>query len=236
MLSKYCTQYVSKFGKPNSGHRTGKDQSSSQFPRKAVLKNVETTRQLHSYPKLERLCKKPFKLGFSSMWTEIFQMSKLGLVQKAEEPEIKLPTYAGSLKKQESPRKTFISALLAAVLPKTHLTSHSRMSGSGWVTTPSWLSRSSRSFLYSSFLYSFHLFLISSVLLGLYCFCPLLCPSFGWNVPLIFPIFLMSFPFNYFSKAAINLRSEKSLVDCTTTCITWCHHSKSCSPKKGGYT
>ena len=81
-------------------------------------------------------------------------------------------------------------ALLAAVLPKTYLTSHSRMSGSGWVTTPSWLSRSSRSFLYSSFLYSFHLFLISSVLVALYCFCPLLCPSFGWNVPLIFPIFL----------------------------------------------
>ena len=43
-------------------------------------------------------------------------------------------------------------------------------------------------------------------------------------------------PFNYFSKAAINLRSEKSLVDCPTTCITWCHHSKSCSPKQGGYT
>ena len=89
-------------------------------------------------------------------------------------------------------------ALLAAVLPKTHLTSHSIMSGSGWVTTPSWLSRSSRSFLYSSFLYSFHLFLISSVLLGLYCFCPLLCPSFGWNVPLMFPIFLISFPFDWF--------------------------------------
>ena len=31
---------------------------------------------------------------------------------KAEEPEIKLPTSAGSLKKQETPRKTSISALL----------------------------------------------------------------------------------------------------------------------------
>ena len=42
MLSKCCTQYVSIFGKPTSGQRTGKVQSSSQFPRRAVLKNVHT--------------------------------------------------------------------------------------------------------------------------------------------------------------------------------------------------
>ena len=33
------------------------------------------------------------------------------VLEKAEEPEIKLPTSAGSLKKQESSRKTSISAL-----------------------------------------------------------------------------------------------------------------------------
>ena len=38
-----------------------------------------------------------------------FQMFKLDL-EKAEEPEIKLPTSYGSLKKQESSRKTSISA------------------------------------------------------------------------------------------------------------------------------
>ena len=38
------------------------------------------------------------------MWTENFQMFKLDL-EKAEEPEIKLPTSAGSSKKQESSRK-----------------------------------------------------------------------------------------------------------------------------------
>ena len=32
MLSKCFTLFVSKFGKPSSGHRTGKGQSSSQFP------------------------------------------------------------------------------------------------------------------------------------------------------------------------------------------------------------
>ena len=40
-----------------------------------------------------------------------FQMFKL-VLEKAEEPEIKLPASAGSLKKQESSRKTSISALL----------------------------------------------------------------------------------------------------------------------------
>ena len=34
------------------------------------------------------------------------------VLEKAEEPEIKLPTSVGSLKKQESSRKTSISALL----------------------------------------------------------------------------------------------------------------------------
>ena len=44
-------------------------------------------------------------------WTVNFQMFKLDL-EKAEEPEIKLPTSVGSLKKQESSRKTSTSALL----------------------------------------------------------------------------------------------------------------------------
>ena len=39
--------------------------------------------------------------------------------RKAEEPEVKLPTSAGSSKKQESSRKTSISALL--IMPKPWL-------------------------------------------------------------------------------------------------------------------
>ena len=53
-------------------------------------------------------------------------------------------------------------ALFVVMLSKAHLTSHSRMSGSRSVVTPSWLSGSWRSFLYSSSVYSCHLFLISS--------------------------------------------------------------------------
>ena len=41
------------------------------------------------------------------------------VLEKAEEPEIKLPTSAGSWKKQESPRKTSISALLTMPKPLT---------------------------------------------------------------------------------------------------------------------
>ena len=50
------------------------------------------------------------------MWTISFQMFKLDL-EKTEEPEINLPTSVGSLKKQESPRKTSISALLTMPKP-----------------------------------------------------------------------------------------------------------------------
>ena len=39
------------------------------------------------------------------------------VLEKAEEPEIKLPTSAGSSKKQESSRKTSISALLTTPKP-----------------------------------------------------------------------------------------------------------------------
>ena len=51
--------------------------------------------------------------------------------------------------------------LLIVMLPKAHLTSLSRMSGSRWMTTPSWLFRSLRPFLYTS-VYSCHFFLMSS--------------------------------------------------------------------------
>ena len=53
-------------------------------------------------------------------------------------------------------------ALFRVMLPKAHLTSHSRMSGSRWMSTLLSLSESLKAFLYSSSVYSCHLFLISS--------------------------------------------------------------------------
>ena len=55
MLSKCYTQYVRKSGKPSSGHTTDKGQSLSQFARRAVLKDVQITGQLHASPMLVRL-------------------------------------------------------------------------------------------------------------------------------------------------------------------------------------
>ena len=52
------------------------------------------------------------------MCTMKFQMFKL-VLEKVEEPEMKLPTSAGSWKNQESSRKTSISALLTMPKPLT---------------------------------------------------------------------------------------------------------------------
>ena len=116
MLWKCCSQYASEFAKLSSGHSTGKGQFSFQSQRKAMPKNAQTTAQLHSSHMLVKQSSKFSKPGFNSMWTVNFQMFKLDLV-KAEELEIKLPTSAGSLQKQESPRKTSTSALLAMPKP-----------------------------------------------------------------------------------------------------------------------
>ena len=51
-------------------------------------------------------------------------MFKLDL-EKAEEPETKLETSVGSLKKQESSRKTSTSALL--IIPKSMIVDHSKL-------------------------------------------------------------------------------------------------------------
>ena len=72
--------------------------------------------------------------------------------------------------------------LCVVILPKAQLTSHSRMFGSRWLIMTSWLSGSWRSFLYSSSVYSRHLFLKSSSVRAI----PFLSftePIFVWNVP-----------------------------------------------------
>ena len=81
-------------------------------------------------------------------------------------------------------------ALFVVMLPKAHLTSHSRMSGYKWVITQSWLSGSWRSFLYSFSVYSCHIFLISTASVVSITFLSFTAPIFAWNVPLVSIIFL----------------------------------------------
>jgi len=47
-ICQICFQYVSKFGKLSSGHRTGKGQFSFQSQSKTMPKNARTTTKLHS--------------------------------------------------------------------------------------------------------------------------------------------------------------------------------------------
>jgi len=58
------------------------------------------------------------------------------------------------------------------------------------VITPSWLSGSWRSFLYSSSVYCYHLFLISSASVRSIPLLSFIEPIFAWNVPLVSLIFL----------------------------------------------
>ena len=94
-------------------------------------------------------------------------------------------------------------ALFVVMVPKSHLTSHSRMSGSRVMITPSWLSGSWRSFLRSSSLYSCYLFFISSASVKSIPFLSFIVPIFAWNVPLVSLIFLkrsLVFPILLFSS------------------------------------
>ena len=105
-------------------------------------------------------------------------------------------------------------ALFVVMLPKTHLTLHSRMSGSRWVITPSWLSGSWRSVLYSSSVYSCHLFLISSASVRSIPFLSFIEPIFAWNVPSVSLIFLRSlvFPVLLFSSISLHWSLRKAFL------------------------
>ena len=82
-------------------------------------KNAQTTVQLHSSHMLTKVMLKILQARlpqyinfqmfqmFSNFQYENFQMFKLNL-EKAEEPEIKLPTSIGSQEKKESSRKNLL--------------------------------------------------------------------------------------------------------------------------------
>ena len=102
-----CT---SKFGKLSNGHRTGKGQISFQSQRKAMPKNAQTTAQLHSSHTLVKWCSKFSKPGFSNMWTGF---------RKGRQTRDQIANICWIMEKQESSRKTSISALLPMPKPLT---------------------------------------------------------------------------------------------------------------------
>ena len=113
-------------------------------------------------------------------------------------------------------------ALFIVMLCKAHLTSHSRMSGSRSVITPSWLSGSWRFFLYSSSVYSCHLFLISSA--SVIPFLSFIKPIFAWNVPLVSLIFLkrsLVFPILLFYSVSLHWSLRKGFFFLISPCYSF---------------
>ena len=106
MLLKCWTQ-CQRIWKTPHDHRTSKGQFSFQSLRREMSKNVENYHTIALTPYasiLSSLCSKSFKLVLSSTRIEKFQMYKLDL-EKAEEPEIKLPIFVGSERKLANSRK-----------------------------------------------------------------------------------------------------------------------------------
>ena len=104
-------------------------------------------------------------------------------------------------------------ALFAVMLPKAHLTSHSRMSDFKWVITPSWLSGLWRSFLHNSSVYFCHLFLISYA--SVIPFLSFIEPIFTWNVPLESLLFLKGspvFPILLFPSISLHWSLRKAIL------------------------
>ena len=100
MLWKCWTQYASKFGKLNSGHRTGKGQFFIPMPKKGNAKECSIYSTVALISHASKVMLKILQTRLQQHVSVNFQMFKLDL-EKAEEPEIKLLTSVGSLKKQE---------------------------------------------------------------------------------------------------------------------------------------
>ena len=99
------------------------------------------------------------------------------------------------------------------MLPKAHLTSHSRMSGSRWVTTPSWLSGSLRPFCIV--LLCILTISSSSLLIRSLLFLFFIMPILAWTVPLVSPIFLkrsLVFPILLFSSISLHCSLKKAFL------------------------
>ena len=118
MLLKCCTQYASKFGKLNSGHMIGKGQFSLLNPKEGNAKECSNYHTIALISDTSKVLLKILQARLQQyMNWELPDVQ--GDLEKAEEPEIKLPTSVGSQKKQENSRKKSTSALLTTPKPLT---------------------------------------------------------------------------------------------------------------------
>ena len=106
----------------------------------------------------------------------------------------------------------------------------------GRMTTPLWLSRSLRPFLYSSYVYFCH-FLISSVSVRSLPFLSCTMPILAWNVPLVSLVFLrrsLLFHLLLFSSISLHCSLKKAFLSLLTvlwnTAFRWVYLSLSYLP------
>ena len=95
MLWKCCTQYVSKFGKLSSGHRTGKDQFHSN-PKEGQCKECSNYCTIALISHTSDVILKMLQVRLQQYMNGELPDVQARFIEKAEEPEIKLPTSVGS--------------------------------------------------------------------------------------------------------------------------------------------
>ena len=120
MLLKCCTQCASKLGKLSSG-QWSQDWKRSVFipiPKEGNAKICSTYCTIALISHAGKVVLKILQARLQQYVDHELPDVQVDL-EKAEEPEIKLPTSTGSSKKQESSRKTSTSALLTTPKPLT---------------------------------------------------------------------------------------------------------------------
>ena len=93
-----------KCGSLGSGHRTEKGQFSFQFQRKAMPQDVQTTTQFCSFHIDNKVMLKILQARLQQYMNQELPYVQAGF-RKAEDPEIRLPTSAGSSKSKRVPEK-----------------------------------------------------------------------------------------------------------------------------------
>ena len=102
----------------SSGHRTGKGQFSFQSQRKAMPKNAQTITQLHSSPTLAKVMLKILQARLQQYVNHELPDVQDGF-RKGGGNRDEIANIHWIIKKQESSRKTSISALLTMPKPLT---------------------------------------------------------------------------------------------------------------------
>ena len=117
MLWRCCTQYVSKFGKLHSGHRTGKVQFSCQFPKKGNAKEYSNYCTIAFIPHASKVILKILQARLQQYVNRELSDVQAGF-RKGRGTRDQIANICWIIEKASS-RKTSISALLTMPKPLT---------------------------------------------------------------------------------------------------------------------